>query len=182
MNGIRNLTTTDNRNPVPAIQNSQRGIQNPRLSWITPRASCCWCLINNVYHARTWAIRDSRVSCIKPWVLTAQRRKYDLNGIPYWVHWMRKGLTAQHERLIPIIWSNICDCNTGLWSIIAGNVLIRLQSKIEEAKFNDVPAGNCDIPGTSTVLREVTWKIWSWKESTKPIKMIARGTSCNKRK
>ena len=30
-----------------------------------------------------------------------------------------------------------------------------LQSKIEEAKFNDVPAGNCDIPGTSAVLREL---------------------------
>ena len=131
---------------------------------------------------RTWTISDSRVSCIKPWVLTVQRREYDLNGIPYRVHWMRKRLTAQHERLIPIIWSNICDCNTGLWSIIAGNVLIGLQSKIEEAKFNDVPAGNCDIPGTSAVLREVTWKIWSWKESTKSIKIFAGGTSCNKRK
>ena len=41
-----------------------------------------------------------------------------------------------------------------------------LQSKVEEAKFNDVPAGNCDIPGTFAVLMVVTWKIWSWKEST----------------
>ena len=36
-----------------------------------------------------------------------------------------------------------------------------LQSKVDEAEFNDVPAGNCDIPGTYTVLRIVTWKIWS---------------------
>ena len=122
------------------------------------------------------------VSGIKPWLLTAQRREYDLNGIPYRVHWMRKRLTAQHERLIPIIWSNICDCNTGLWSIIAGNVLIWLQSKIEEAKFNDVPAGNWYIPGTSAVLWVVTWKIWSWKESTEAIKIFAGGTSCNQRK
>ena len=27
-----------------------------------------------------------------------------------------------------------------------------LQSKVEEAKFNDVPARNCDIPGTFAVL------------------------------
>jgi len=45
--------------------------------------------------------------------------------------------------------------------MIAGTVLIWLQSKIEEAKFNDVPAGNCHIPGTSAVLREVTRKFWS---------------------
>ena len=36
-----------------------------------------------------------------------------------------------------------------------------LQSKGEEAKFNDVAAGNCDIPGTFAVLRVVKWKIWS---------------------
>ena len=36
-----------------------------------------------------------------------------------------------------------------------------LQFKVEEAVFNDVPDGNCDIPGTSAVLREVTWEIWS---------------------
>ena len=44
--------------------------------------------------------------------------------------------------------------------MIAGTVLIWLQSKVDEAEFNDVPAGNCDIPDTCTVLREVTWKIW----------------------
>ena len=139
--------------------------------------SCKWCIPS------TWTIGDSRVSCIKPWVLTVQRREYDLNGIPYWVHWRRKRLTAQHKRLIPIIWSNICDCNTGSWSIIiAENVLIWLQSKVKEAKFNDVPAGNCDIPCTFAVLRVVIRKIWSWKESTKSIKIFARGTGCNKRK
>ena len=31
-----------------------------------------------------------------------------------------------------------------------------LQSKVEEAKFNDVPAANCDIPDTFAVLRVVT--------------------------
>ena len=44
---------------------------------------------------------------------------------------------------------------------MAENVPMRLQSKVKEAKFNDVPAGNCDIPGTFAVLRVVTWKIWS---------------------
>ena len=163
------------------IQNPRHGIQNSRLSWFTfYGASCCWwCFFVILTQSlmsyelcipHTWTIRDSRVSCIKPWVLTVQRREYDLNGIPYRVHWMRKRLTAQHERLIPIIWSNICDCNTGSWSIIiAGTVLIGLQSKIKEAKFNDVPAGNCDIPGTSAVLRVVTRKFWSWKESNEAI-------------
>ena len=32
--GIRIPSSTD-KNPVPKIQNPQRGIQNPRLSWIT---------------------------------------------------------------------------------------------------------------------------------------------------
>ena len=45
--------------------------------------------------------------------------------------------------------------------MIAGTVLTWLQSKVDEAEFNDVPAGNCDIPDTCAVLREVTWKIWS---------------------
>ena len=168
------------------------GMQDPRLSWIIfywgvvvgnvfflPRAliSFKW------YIPRTWTITDSRVSCIKPWILTVQRREYDLNGIPHWVHWIWKLLTAQHERLIPIIWSNICDCNTGSRSIIiAGDGLMWFQSKVEEAEFNDVPAGNCDIPDACAVLRIVTWKIWSWKESTKAIKVFARGTSWNKRK
>ena len=45
--------------------------------------------------------------------------------------------------------------------MIAGNGLMWLQSKIDEAEFNHVPGGNCDIPDTCAVLREVTWKIWS---------------------
>ena len=45
--------------------------------------------------------------------------------------------------------------------MIAGTVLIWLQLKVEEAEFNDVPVGNCDIPDTSAVLRIVIWKIWS---------------------
>ena len=44
---------------------------------------------------------------------------------------------------------------------MAGNALVWLHFKVEEADFNDVPAGNCDIPGTSAVLRVVTWKFWS---------------------
>ena len=33
--GIQNLSSTDKQwNPVPGIQNSRRGIQNPILSWI----------------------------------------------------------------------------------------------------------------------------------------------------
>ena len=52
------------------------------------------------------------------------------------------------------------------------------QSKEEEAEFNDVPAGNYDIPDTSAVLREVIWKIWTWKESTKTIQIFAGNTSC----
>jgi len=35
-----------------------------------------------------------------------------------------------------------------------------------ESDFDDVPTGNCDIPGTSTVLREVVGKIWTGKEPT----------------
>ena len=55
------------------------------------------------------------------------------------------------------------------------------QSKVEEAEFNDVPAGNCDIPDTSAVLREVIWKIWTWKESTKTIQIFAWDTSCEQK-
>ena len=33
------------------------------------------------------------------------------------------------------------------------------QLKVEEAEFNDVPVGNCNIPSTSAVLRVVIWKI-----------------------
>ena len=35
------------------------------------------------------------------------------------------------------------------------------QFKVEEADFNDVPAGNCDIPDACAVLSVVSWKIWS---------------------
>jgi len=35
-----------------------------------------------------------------------------------------------------------------------------------EGDFNDVPTGNCDIPGTPAVLRKVFWKIGAGKEST----------------
>jgi len=35
-----------------------------------------------------------------------------------------------------------------------------------EADFNDVPTGDCDIPGTSAVLREVVGKLGARKEST----------------
>ena len=48
------------------------------------------------------------------------------------------------------------------------------QFKVEEADFNDVPAGNCDIPDACPVLSVVPWKIWSWKESTKSIKGICQ--------
>ena len=185
-------TILDTNNATLTVRNMfvSSGIWNlwfflRRLTWITFYWSSCWWwwfLNLNSVIPRTWTISDSRVSCIKPWVLTAQRREFDLNRVPYWVHWMKKRLTAQHEQLIPIIWSNICHCNTGLWTIIAGNGLIWLQSKVEEAKFNDVPDGNCDIPDTFAVLRVVTWKIWRWKESTKSIKIFAGGTSCKKRK
>ena len=53
------------------------------------------------------------------------------------------------------------------------------QLKVEEAKFNDVPAGNCDIPCTSAVLRIVIWKIGACNESSQPIKISFRGTTCN---
>ena len=181
MIGIRNLNASDIRNPplVSRIQNflglsfMGRVVVGDGFYILTQLfMSYKKCIL------RTWTISDSRVSYIKPWVLTAQRREYDLNGIPYRVHWMEKRLTAQHERLIPIIWGNICDCNTG---IIAGNIPIWLQSKVEEAKFNDVPAGNCDIPGTFAVLRVVTWKIWTWKESTKTIQIFAGDTSCEQK-
>jgi len=33
-----------------------------------------------------------------------------------------------------------------------------------EGDFDDVPTGNCDIPDTSAVLREVVGKIWTGKE------------------
>ena len=44
---------------------------------------------------------------------------------------------------------------------MTATVIIWRQSKVEETEFNDVAAGNCDIPDTSAVLREVIWKIWT---------------------
>ena len=80
---------------------------------------------------------------------------------------MRKRLTAKNEWIIIVICSNVCDCNTCPWSIvIAGTVLIWLQLKVQESKFNEVPAGNCDIPCTSAVLRVVIWKIRACNESS----------------
>ena len=62
--------------------------------------------------------------------------------------------------MIIVICSNVCDRNTCPWSIIiAGTVVTWFQLKVEEAEFNDVPAGNCDFPCTSAVLRVVVWKI-----------------------
>ena len=131
-------TILDTNNATLTVRNMfvSSGIWNlwfylRRLTWITFYWSSCWWwwfLNLNSVIPRTWTISDSRVSCIKPWVLTAQRREFDLNRVPYWVHWMKKRLTAQHERLIPIIWSNICDCNKGSRNIIiaAMSVLIWL--------------------------------------------------------
>ena len=80
---------------------------------------------------------------------------------------MRNRLTAKHEWMIIVICSNICDCNTCPWSIIiAGTALMWLQLKVQESKFNEVPAGNCDIPNTSAVLRVVIWKIGACNESS----------------
>jgi len=39
------------------------------------------------------------------------------------------------------------------------------QVKVMEGDFNDVPTGNCDIPATTGILREVVWKIGAGKES-----------------
>ena len=72
---------------------------------------------------------------------------------------MRKRPTIQLEWLHVIIRSNICDGNTVSTRPAA-------QRKVMESDFDDVPTGNCDIPGTSTVLREVVGKIWTGKEPT----------------
>ena len=87
------------------------------------------------------------------------RCEYHLNGIPHRVHWSRKRRTIQLEWLPAIIRSNICDGNVGFTTPAA-------QVKVMEGDFNDVPTGNCDIPDTSAVLREVGGKIWTGKEST----------------
>ena len=80
---------------------------------------------------------------------------------------MRNRLTAKHEWMIIVICSNVCDRNTCPWiTIIAGTVLIWLQMKVQESKFNEVPSGNCDIPCTSAVLRVVIWKIGACNESS----------------
>ena len=64
---------------------------------------------------------------------------------------------------------------------MTATVIIWRQSKVEETEFNDVPAGNCDIPDTSAVLREVIWKIWTCKEFTKTIQIFAGDTSCEQK-
>ena len=63
--------------------------------------------------------------------------------------------------------------------IIAGTALMWLQLKVQESKFNEVPAGNCDIPCTSAVLRVVIWKIGACNESSYSIKICSSGTTCN---
>jgi len=80
-----------------------------------------------------------------------------LDGIPHRVHWIRKRPTIQLEWLHAIIRSNIFDSNAGFSRPAA-------QLKAMEGDFHDVPTGNCDIPDTSAVLREVVWEIWTGKE------------------
>ena len=87
-----------------------------------------------------------------------ERCEYHLNGIPHRVHWIGKRPTIQLEWLSAIIRSNICDGNMGSTP--------PAQRKVMEADFDDIPTGNCDIPGISAVLREVVWKIGAGKEST----------------
>ena len=80
---------------------------------------------------------------------------------------MRNRLTAKHEWTIIVSCSNVCDCNTRPWSIIIARTDVSwFQLKVEEAKFNDVSVGNCDIPCTPTVLRVVIWKIGACNESS----------------
>ena len=64
---------------------------------------------------------------------------------------------------------------------MTATAMIWPQSKVGEAEFNDVPAGNCNIPDTSAVLREVIWKIWTCKEFTKTIQIFAGDTSCEQK-
>ena len=87
-----------------------------------------------------------------------ERCEYHLNGIPHRVHWSRSRPTIQLKWLHAIIRSNICDGNTGPTP--------PAQLKVMEADFDDVPTGNCDIPGTTGILREIVWKIGAGKEST----------------
>jgi len=37
---------------------------------------------------------------------------------------------------------------------------------VVETDIDDVPTGNCDIPDTTAVLREVVWKIGAGDETT----------------
>ena len=85
-------------------------------------------------------------------MLIVQSCEYHLNGIPYRVHWIRKRLTIQLNWIMSIIRSNIYDGNTVM-------VWIRIQMKVEEADFDDVSTGNCDIPGASAVWRVVVREI-----------------------
>ena len=88
----------------------------------------------------------------------SERCEYHLNGIPHRVHWIRTRPTIQLEWLHAIIRSNICYGNMGFTRPAA-------QVKVMEGDFNDVPTGNCDIPATTGILREVVWKIGAGKES-----------------
>ena len=123
------------------------------------------CMINRMDIIRT---SDGSVRCIKPWILIAQRREYDLNGISHRVHWRRNRLTAKHDSIIMVICSNVYNCNTRACSIKITVVtfLIWSQLKVVESKFYDVPIGNCDIPCTSAVLSVVIWKIGACNESS----------------
>jgi len=92
-----------------------------------------------------------------------------LNGIPHRVHRRRKVLTIQLEWLIPsIIRSNLCDVNVGSTP--------RAQIEVVESKLDDMSTGNCDIPDTSDVLREVVWKIWAGKKSSRTSEKFSRCT------
>ena len=102
-----------------------------------------------------------------------ERCEYHLNGIPRRVHWITKQTDQiQLEWLPAIIRSNICDGNTGSTP--------PAQLKVMEGDFDDVPTGDCDIPDTTGILREVVWKIGAGKESTWSIKKLLRSTSCKK--
>jgi len=77
--------------------------------------------------------------------------------------------TIQLEWLLPsIIRSNLCDVNVGSTP--------RAQIEVMEGELDDMSAGNCDIPDTSDVLREVVWKIWAGKRSTPTSNKFSRCT------
>jgi len=77
-----------------------------------------------------------------------------LHGIPHRVYWIRKIRTIQVDCPRAIIY----DGNTSSTA--------PAQREVVEGDFDDVSTGNCDIPGTPAVLREVVWKIGTGKEPT----------------